>query len=89
MTTTRKENRLSEDHDDLLTEALITYNNSIHSATKLTPFELFFGRTFKFNKTITYNNEHEYLPRLNEFQNTLYPLVKEKMKKDKTVELTD
>lgn len=79
--TTRKENHLSLNHNEIITETLITYNNAIHSTTKHTPYELFFGRTHKFNMTVEFNNEHEYLTKLNEFQANLYPLIKDKMEK--------
>lgn len=77
----RKENRLTIDHDDIISETLITYNNAIHSTTKYTPYELLFGRTYKFDKDITFNNEHDYLQKLNEFQATLYPSIKENVEK--------
>lgn len=74
-----KQCNLNLDHDDILTEVIITYNNSIHSTTKLTPYELFYGRTYKFNKDITSNNVHEYLEKLKRFKNELYPAVQRKM----------
>lgn len=69
------------DHDDILNETVITYNNAIHSATKITPYELFYGRTYKFDKEVQYNNEHEYLKKLNEFQEKLYPSIKKQVEK--------
>lgn len=77
--TKRKEAKLSLDHEEIFKEALITYNNSIHSATKLTPYELFFGRTHVFNETVQFNDEHEYLQKLNEYQQKIYPEIKTKM----------
>jgi len=35
----RKTEKLSCDHEDIFFETLTTYNNSIHSTTKYTPFE--------------------------------------------------
>lgn len=77
--TKRRENKLSLDHEEIFREALITYNNSIHSATKLTPYELFFGRTHIFNRTVQFNEEHEYLQKLNEYQQKIYPEIREKL----------
>jgi len=37
----RRKQKSTCDHEDMLAEQFVTYNNSIHSATKLTPFELF------------------------------------------------
>ena len=68
-----------KNHDDILTETLITYNNAIHSTIKLTPHEVFTGKTFKFLKESEFNNEHEYLQKLNEFQAQLYPLIKNRI----------
>lgn len=79
ITAKRKEMKLEIDHDEILSESLITYNNAIHSATKLTPFELFHGRTYKFDRDATFENEHDYLKKLNEFQEILYPSIKEKL----------
>lgn len=59
-----------------MTETIPTDNNAIHSATNLTPFELFSGQTKIFDRTITYNNNHDYLQKLNEYQQTLYPQIK-------------
>lgn len=53
-----------------MSEALITYNNAIHSATKHTPFELFSGHTHIFNQTIKFNSE---------FREKLYPLATKKL----------
>lgn len=77
-----KNSELPLDHDEILAEVIMTYNNSIHSSTKLTPFELFYGRTQSFEKNLTYNTEHDYLRRLQDFQNHLYTMVKEKLSKD-------
>lgn len=67
--------RKTRDHEEILNETLITYNNAVHSATNLTPYELFYGRTYKF-KNLNYRNVHEYLDRLHEFQNKLFPEVR-------------
>lgn len=76
-----REKQKDGDHEDILNETIITYNNSIHSATKLTPYELFYGRTHTFNKNLKYNNTHEYLRKLNEFQEQLYPTIKVQLEK--------
>ena len=65
-----KDSELPLDQDELLFEVIMTYNNSIHTATKLTPFELFYGRTPSFEKDLNYNTKHEYLQQLKEFINT-------------------
>lgn len=75
----RRENKLSLDHEEIFREAFITYNNSIHSATKLTPYELFFGRTHIFNRTVQFNDEPEYLQKLNEYQQKIYAEIREKL----------
>lgn len=67
------------DNWEIFSEVLITYNNSVHSAAKLTPYELFFGRPHIFNETIKFNGEHEYLRNLNEYQQIIYPKIKEKL----------
>lgn len=77
-----KDSRLPLDHDEILFEVILTYNNSIHSATKLTPFELFYGRTPQFEENLTYNTEHEYLQKLDDFRNHLYGTIKEKLTND-------
>ena len=49
---------------EIIDEAVITYNNSVHSATKLTPFELLNGHISKRNPLFTKENsktEQEYL----------------------------
>lgn len=79
--TTRTTNRLDTDHEEIFSETLITYNNAIHSTTKHTPYELFFGRTYKFNEGINFSDEHDYLTKLHEFQTKLYPLIKEDVDK--------
>lgn len=86
--TTKKERRVGINHNEILKETLITYNNSIHSSTKLTPYELFFGKTYKFEQTVQFNNEHEYLDKLREFQDTLYPLIKQKVDQLKEIRTT-
>lgn len=65
----------NRDHDEILSETLLTYNNAIHSSIKLTPFEVFYGRTHKFEKQ-EFNNVHDYLSKLNEFQRELFPSIK-------------
>lgn len=72
-------NHRDKDPEDILNEVITTYNNAIHSSTKYTPFELFYGRTYKFNKNIKHNNLHEYLERLREFRDKLYPEIKTKL----------
>lgn len=73
-----KESELPLDQDELLFEVIMTYNNSIHTATKLTPFELFYGRTLLFEKDLNYNTNHEYLQQLKEFQSKLYQSIEKK-----------
>lgn len=54
---------------------LLLTMTTIHSATKFTPYELFYGRTYKFNKVNIQNNKHDYLEKLNSFQSELFPAV--------------
>lgn len=75
----RKDQKLECEHDEVMAETLITYNNAIHSATKLTPYELFTGKTHIFNRTIEYSDEHDYLQKLNEFKTKLYTQVQTEM----------
>lgn len=77
-----KASELPLDHDEILSEVIMTYNNSIHSATKLTPFELFYGRTPTFEKNLSYNTEHEYLQQLKDFQIELHGLIRDKLTLD-------
>lgn len=77
-----KDSEIPLDHDEILFEVIMTYNNSIHTATKLTPFELFYGRTPAFEKDLKYNTQHEYLQQLKDFQNNLHELIKEKLTHD-------
>jgi len=76
-----KENRIQITHSEILNEAIITYNNSIHSSTKYTPFELFYGRTSKFKEKVAFNNEHEYLVELNKYKQEFYPKIRETLEK--------
>lgn len=49
---------------EIMDEAIITYNSSIHSTTKLTPFELISGHYNKqdpFPKRTNIQTEHDYL----------------------------
>lgn len=80
----RKTLKLDIDHDEILYESFITYNNSIHSSTKLSPYELFFGKPHSFLEHQNFKNEHDYLEKLNEFQEKLYPTIKEHILKSKT-----
>lgn len=80
---TRKKKKLESRHEEVLDEAFITYNNAIHSATKLTPQELFTGRTHNFLNSVSFNNEHEYLQKINAFQAELYPKIKERVQQEK------
>ena len=59
---------------------MTTYNNSIHSATQLTPYELFTGRTHTFLKDVTFNNEQDFLRELNNFRENLYTDIHKKTK---------
>ena len=45
----RKGVRLEQNREKILSEAMITYNNAIHSATKLTPYELYFDKNIKYS----------------------------------------
>lgn len=67
----KEKKKVQIDHEEILTETFITYNNAIHSATKLTPYELFLGRTHVFQQTIKFDDEHDYLQKFNEFQKTI------------------
>lgn len=69
----------NKDHDGILNEAVINYNNAIHSATKHTPNELFTGWTHKFLENVKYNNEHEFLQKLKEFREKIYATTKNKL----------
>lgn len=80
---TRKSQKLDTDHDEILSESFMTYNGSIHSSTKLTPYEVFFGKPHNFVENQEFRNVHEYLAKLNEFQEKLYPNIKEQMLKSK------
>jgi hypothetical protein len=66
------------DHEEILSETIITYNNSIHSVTKLTPYEAFYGRSYQFSKE-NHSNVHEYLEKLHEFQLKFYPEIKARL----------
>lgn len=79
----RKRKKLQVDHEEVLAEAFITYNNAIHSATKLTPYELFAGRTHSFQQTVQFSDEHDYLQKLNEFQKNIYPKVRDFVQRNK------
>lgn len=83
-----RDKKLEMDHEDILSEVIITYNNAIHSSTKLTPFELFYGRTYEFDRQIAFNNEHEYLSKINKFQTQLYESIRSKLEinTDKRIE---
>lgn len=76
---TRRQKKLQTDHEEILDETFMTYNNTIHSSTKLTPYELFFGRPYDFKDKTELRNEHEFLDKLNEYRDKLYPVVKEKV----------
>lgn len=60
----KKRKKLQIDHEEVLAEAFITYNNAIHSAKKLTPYELFAARTHTFQQTVYFSDEHDYLQKL-------------------------
>lgn len=60
----------------------MTCNNSIHTATKMNRFELFYGRTSTFENNLTFNTENGYLLKLQGFRNTLYEIVRDKLVKD-------
>jgi len=79
----KKEKKVQIGHEEILTETFITYNNALHSATKLTRYELFSGRTHVFQQTIKFDDERDYLKKLNEFQKTIYPKVCEPIQNNK------
>lgn len=79
--------RLECNPEEILSEILITYNNAVHSATKLTPLELFSGRTHLFNKNITFDNYHDYLTKLNTFRKDLYPKIKKQADQGKITKI--
>lgn len=66
-------------YDNFLKEIFIPYNNAIHSATRFTHFELFYGRTYKIGRQITFNNEHKHLFKINLFQTQLYESIRKKI----------
>lgn len=61
----------------------MTYNSSIHSSTKLAPYEVFFGKPHSFIEHQNFRNEHDYLVKLNEFQEKLYPAITEQVIKSR------
>jgi len=83
----KSKERLECNHEEILSETLITYNNVVPSATKLPPFELFSGRTHIFNKNITFDNYHDYLTKLNTFRKDLYPKIKEQVDQAKITKI--
>lgn len=83
----KSKEKLECDHEEILSETLITYNNAVHSATKLTPFELFSGRTHFFNKNIKFDNYHDYLTKLNTFRKDLYPKIKKQVDQAKITKI--
>jgi len=74
-----------------LDEVFLTYNNSIHSSMKLKPFELLSGRTHVFEREINFDTDHEYLRKLNAYQEKIYKVKEklEKLKQDRTVKLNE
>jgi len=74
---------LNLDHDLILAETFITYNNAIHSNTKLTPHEVFTGRTHIFEQSYKANSQQDYLRELDDFRSKLYTEVKEELERRK------
>lgn len=70
-----KEKQRNSHHTRILT----TYKNSIQSTTKYNPFEIFHERPHLLTHDVTPNNEHDYLQKLKEFRNNIYPDIKENM----------
>ena len=64
--------------EDKMHQAVFFYNNSIHSVTKYTPFELFFGR--KYDDVLQPNLE-SLMEHQNEMFNKISPILFEKKKK--------
>lgn len=75
----RKTETLSCGHEDVFIETLTTYNNVVHWTSKYTPLDIFHGRAHIINQNISQNNEHDYQQRLNDFRNTIYPIIKNNM----------
>lgn len=73
---TLKEKKTQIDHDEILFDTIFTYNNAIHSATKYTPFELFYGRPYTFTQNISCNEEHDYITKITKFQEDFFPKIK-------------
>lgn len=78
----KKRKKVQIDHEEVLAEVFITYNNAIHSATKLTPYEIFTGHTHTFQQTIQFSDEHDDLQKLNDYQKTWYNRIKSKTLKN-------
>lgn len=60
-------------NDLIIEEIIISYNNSIHSSTKYTPYELFFGKPY--NVKIPFDSEHTYLQDLEKARKEVYKHV--------------
>jgi len=60
ITDSRKEEQLPCEHEEVLSQTMITYNNAINSSIKLTPYEVFHGKTHTFNNSVKFNGEHDY-----------------------------
>lgn len=69
--------------DEIIKLALIAYNNSIHSATKFTPFEIIFNKPFDFD-TKNISNPTDYVCSLQETSQKFKDLVYENIEKNKT-----
>lgn len=74
------------DASSVMTYAIMAYNNTIHSASELSPFKVTFGRT---NSTSTFdtNNEYNYTQQLlrehKDRTSVLYNYISQKMTQDK------
>jgi len=79
----KKALKLNLDHDCILTETFITYNNAIHSSTKLTPYEVFTGRTHIFEQNYKAVSQQDYMRELESYKNNLYVEVKEEFERQK------
>lgn len=77
--------------EEIMNEAIITYNNSIHSVTKLTPFELksgHYANTSPFPKNNNDNTNHDYLTEHIKTYNQLCKIIHDKSlnNKKKTID---
>lgn len=81
-----KYERKYTDAANIMTYAIMAYNNTIHSATDLTPFEVVFGHT-ELNSSFDVQFDKAYKQQLikdhRKRTNELYKYISEKLRKDK------